>query len=262
MDQPIGLLLDLDGVLYVENRLIPGAIEALQWLQHRRIPFRYMTNTSTRTGAEVAQGLDQLGLPADKSLVFSAVDATEQWLQAQHIHRIAPLMAESVVAHFAEQFEIDDVSPQAIVIGDIGEQWSYALLNRAFHWLMAGAQLVAVHRNRFWQTGSGLQLDIGAFVAGLEYAAGVEAVIVGKPSAGFFTAACRSMSLEPDRVIVVGDDVDSDVGGAQAAGSLGVLVETGKYRAEHVRRSEVGPDHQIGSIADLPNLLETLLDQG
>jgi len=250
-----GVLLDLDGVLYVQNRLIDGAVDAVEWLNAHGLPFRYITNTSTKTRDQLIAKLEKLGLPVRQEQVFSAVQASEAWLEAQSIGRIAALVSESVRLSLSERFEFDESTPEAVLIGDIGRAWNYDRLNQAFHWLLGGAKLVCVHRNRFWRSGEELSLDIGAFVAALEYAADTQAVVIGKPSPAFFKAACDSMELSPSEVLVVGDDIESDVGGAQQSGCLGVLVETGKYQPQLVARSGVTPDHRLRSIADLPELL-------
>jgi HAD superfamily hydrolase (TIGR01458 family) len=120
---------------------------------------------------------------------------------------------------------------------------------------MNGAKLVAMHRNKYWQTENGLRMDIGAFVAGLEYVAGCEAMVIGKPSQEFFKLAIQSLGLPTPNVAMIGDDIEADVGGAQAAGLTGILVRTGKYRADTVARSTVRPDADLDSIADLPGWL-------
>ncbi|TCK09402.1 TIGR01458 family HAD-type hydrolase [Marinobacterium mangrovicola] len=250
-----GVLLDLDGVLYTGDSLIEGAVASIDWLQAQGLPFRYITNTSTQTREQLQSRLEKLGLPVDVSIIFSAVQATEAWLNDQGITRVAPLVNNSVAERLSEGFQIDRERPEAVIIGDIGDAWDYALLQQAFEWLLDGARLVAIHHNRYSRSGNKLVLDIGAFVVVLEYAAQTQAVVVGKPSVAFFHAACDSLSLSPEEVVVVGDDIDADVGGAQEAGCIGVLVETGKYRAELVKRSGVRPDFQIVSIAKLPELL-------
>ena len=145
--------------------------------------------------------------------------------------------------------------PARLVVGDIGAQWSYPLMDRAFRELMNGAELVAMHKNRYFQTGDGLRLDIGCFVAGLEFATGHTAIIVGKPSPDFFQLGLESLGLPAENVAMVGDDIDSDVGGSQAIGIAGILVRTGKYREAYAKESEVRPDAVIDSIADLPRLI-------
>jgi HAD superfamily hydrolase (TIGR01458 family) len=129
------------------------------------------------------------------------------------------------------------------------------VMNRVFRWVLDGVEFVALHRNRYWKTGGGLQLDVGAFVAAFEFATGRTATLVGKPSRPMFEAAARSMELEVEDVAMVGDDLVSDVAGAQAAGSQAFLVRTGKFRAEELERSDATPDIVIDSVAELPGLL-------
>jgi len=254
-DQIKGILFDLDGVLYVGNQVIEGAGDTLAWLQEQHIPFRFITNTSTRTTADVARKLRGMGFAIDASHIFSAVSATRDFLGQQGSPSVHLLIRESARAEF-DEFPQNSDNPDYVVVGDIGAAWDYQLLNRVFNELMNGAELVAMHMNKYWQTENGLQMDIGAFVAGLEFVTGKHARIIGKPTADFFLLAAENLGLAPDQVLVVGDDIDNDVGGAQAAGLQGVLVKTGKYRAELANRSEVSPNALIDSVADLPGLLQ------
>jgi HAD superfamily hydrolase (TIGR01458 family) len=142
--------------------------------------------------------------------------------------------------------------PAAVILGDLGEQWTYGLLQEAFEYLMGGAALVALSRDRYWLQSDRLALDAGPFVAALEFAAGVTASVAGKPSPAFFAAALESMGVnDPARAAMVGDDLWSDVQGAQRAGLQGWLVRTGKFREEVLQSSSVIPDRILPSIADL-----------
>jgi len=254
MDGIEGLLIDLDGVLYVGDEAIAGARETLGELRGRGIDCRFVTNTTTRTAAEVVDKLERLGFEVAADEVFSAVTATREFLQAKGRPKLHLIVRDSVRPEF-EDFPQDDEQPDFVVVGDIGAAWSYPLMNAAFRQLMDGAELVAMHANRFFQTAEGLMLDIGAFVAGLEAVTGKQATVVGKPSCDFFQLGLDSLALAPERVAMVGDDIESDVGGGQRAGLRGVLVRTGKFREEQARESEVEPDAVIDSIADLPGLL-------
>ncbi|MEZ5489422.1 MAG: TIGR01458 family HAD-type hydrolase [Gammaproteobacteria bacterium] len=251
-----GILFDLDGVLYVGDRAITGARETLQWLKDRDIPFRFITNTSTRTAADLADKLRNMGFDIEAGQIFSAVSATRDYLARAGTPSLHLLIRDSVKAEFA-QFPQQPAKPDYVVVGDIGAAWDYQLLNQVFNELMEGAELIAMHMNKYWQTEQGLQMDIGAFVAGLEFVTGKQAAIIGKPSQDFFHLAVATLGLRPEQVLVVGDDIENDVGGAQAAGLKAVLVKTGKYREELARRSEVSPNAVIDSIADLPALLNT-----
>jgi HAD superfamily hydrolase (TIGR01458 family) len=141
------------------------------------------------------------------------------------------------------------------VLGGAYDGFDYPTMNRVFRMLMGGAKLVAMHRNLYWRTDEGWQLDGGAYVAGLEEATGRRAVVCGKPAEAYFASALAQIEIPAERAAMVGDDVVNDVLGAQAVGLTGVLVRTGKFRPEDVERSGGVPDAVLDSIADLPKLL-------
>jgi HAD superfamily hydrolase (TIGR01458 family) len=145
----------------------------------------------------------------------------------------------------------------AVIAGDLGDRWDYEVLNRAFRRLMDGAELIALQKNRYWETSEGISLDAGPFVAALEYATGREAEVLGKPSDAFFQLALSELGVGADAVAMVGDDVEADVGGAMDAGLAGILVRTGKYREDQVRASGIEPTATVDSIAEVPQLLSS-----
>lgn len=253
VDNVKGILFDLDGVLYVGEDLIDGAADTLDFCRQQRLPFRFITNTSTKSISDVAQKLGDFGLDIRPGEIFSAVSATREFLRKQGKPSVHLLIRESAKSDFAEFPKSE--KPDYVVVGDIGAAWNYELLNRVFRELMNGAELIAMHMNKFWQSGDGLQMDIGAFVAGLEFVSGKKARVIGKPSADFFALALSSLALPAEQVLIVGDDIDNDIGGGQAAGLQGVLVKTGKYRKAYADACEVTPMAIIESIADLPALL-------
>lgn len=245
-----GILFDLDGVFYIGDRAIDGVGEVIEQLQQKRIPFRFVTNTTVQSRASLAQKLQGMGLPVNAEQILSAPHAAVLYLRQRGYRSCHALVADEIKPEFAE-FDARGSHPQAIIIGDIGEAWSYALLNHVFQLLMSGSQMIALHKNKFWQTLDGLHVDIGAFVAGLEYVTGQQAVVIGKPSLAFFELAVQQLGVLKQQVIMVGDDIDSDVFGAQQAGLKGVLVRTGKYREAYTAASSIKPDAVLDSVADL-----------
>ena len=245
---PKGLLIDLDGTLYVEDAPIPGAREALSRFEAAGIPYRYVTNTTRKPRREVVSRLRELGFPAREDLVFAPAAAANALLAGKRCH---VLVAEALLEDLADLVLAGTGPTEHVLVGDLGDGFDYARLNRAFRLLMDGAGLVALQRNRFWQEADGPSLDAGPFVAALEYASGKTATVVGKPEPAFFEAALRDLGLEAKDVAMVGDDAESDVAGAQRAGLWGIQVKTGKYRSGATGE----PDAEIESIADLPALL-------
>ncbi|MGJ0485579.1 MAG: TIGR01458 family HAD-type hydrolase [Methylomicrobium sp.] len=249
-----GILFDLDGVLYIGSHVIEGALEAIKEIKQRGYRCRFITNTSTLSAASLHKKLTGFDFDIAEHEIISAPRAALIHLQ-QFDDPVCHLLLANDVKQDFRHFRQSDSKADFVIIGDIGEAWSYKLLNHAFNLLINGAELIAIHKNRFWQTERGLQMDIGGFVSALEYASRKQATIIGKPSPDFFKAALTDLELAPEQVAIVGDDVDSDIGGGQCAGLTGILVKTGKYRQAYAEKNPVVPDLVIPSIAELPALL-------
>ena len=253
-----GLLLDIDGVLAISWEPIDGAIDTLSWIRDRAIPFRLITNTTTHTREALAKTLRDAGFVVEPSDIITAVAATARYLRTHHADARVFLLSDGDARADLEGITLVDPGDPAdvVVIGGASDAFSYANVNHAFRLLNDGAALVGMHRNLYWRTAGGMQLDAGAYIAGLEEASGTTATICGKPAAPFFEAALELVGLPAGSVAMVGDDVVNDVLGAQATGISGVLVRTGKFRPEDLERRDGAPDHVIASFADLPSLLQ------
>jgi phospholysine phosphohistidine inorganic pyrophosphate phosphatase len=259
LSRPRGYLLDLDGTLYSGGAAIPGAVAALDRLRRRHIPVRLVTNTTSRSRAMLVERLRGYGFEVSIEEVFTATLAGNVLARTAGYRCIAPFMPEPALQDMAELELTGGTSnrsqgcvPQAVIVGDLGERWSYALLQEAFEYVMAGAELIALSRDRYWWNQDRLALDAGPFVAALEFATGKSAAVAGKPSPSFYAAALQSLEVESaDSVVMIGDDLWSDVEGAQRAGLQGWLVRTGKYRETALRESAILPDRILESVAEL-----------
>ena len=226
MTEVRGVLLDLSGVLYVGSNAVEGAPEALAQLRESGLPLRFITNTTRSTRRAVGEKLRGMGFAIEDGEIFTAPEAVRAYLEE---HDLRPHLL--IHPALAPEFEgVDQFAPNAVVLGDAGRAFDYDHLNAAFRLLMDGAPLIAMGDNRYFMEDEGLSLDIGPFVRALEYAADTEAVVRGKPAAGFFHAAVEALGCAPEQVVMVGDDAISDIEGALKAGLQGVLVRTGKYR--------------------------------
>lgn len=221
-----GVLLDLSGTIYEGNRLLPGALEAVGQLRAAQVPLRYLTNTSRSPRRQILEKLHNMGFDVGEGEIFTAPSAIQDYLREHGL--TSWLLAHSAIE--AEFAEFSGAVPDAVVICDAAEAFTYDNLNRAFRLLLDGARLLAVGDNRYFKEADGMSLDAGPFVKALEYAAGCEAIILGKPSPAFFHAAVAQLGCRPAEVLMVGDDVFSDVNGALRAGLKAALVRTGKYR--------------------------------
>jgi phospholysine phosphohistidine inorganic pyrophosphate phosphatase len=258
-DAPSAYLLDLDGTLYAAGAAIPGAVDTVDRLRRTGTPFRLVTNTTSRSRAMIVERLTGYGFIVRNEEIFTATLAGVELLREAGHRRVAPFVAAGALEDMTGVELVGGTSGvagegpvDAVVLGDLGERWTYQLMQEAFERITAGAVLLALSRDRYWHQGDRLALDAGPFVAALEYATGATAIVAGKPSPAFFAAAVRSLDAgDAGRIAMVGDDLWSDVEGAQRAGLQGWLVRTGKFRDEMLRQSSITPDRILTSVAEL-----------
>jgi HAD superfamily hydrolase (TIGR01458 family) len=254
------LLLDLDGVVVVAGEAVPGSVEAIAELERRAMPYRIVTNTSLVSRASLSRYAAKLGnaIPPDRfqsALSASAAFAASSFPgQALYVITSADARTEfdgqRLLSH--EEAAEPGARAAAVIVGDSPDELTHANLNRAFRLVRNGARLIGMHRNPWWLTPDGPTLDSGAYVTGLEFATGVRAQIIGKPSAAFFSIAVEALRrevvtggsrLRRSEIAMVGDDIRTDVLAGQRAGLRGVFVLTGKHRLEDLPRR---PGHGRG----------------
>jgi len=248
------VLFDLDGTIYEDGIELPGAAAAVARLRAQGLRVGFVTNTTSRSRRLLTERLRGMGIPTKPEHIVTALRAGAAHLRAEGLRRIAPLVPEAALEDLAE-FEIGGEPPEAVIVGDLDDQWNFAILNRAFNQIMNGAELIAFSADRYWAAADGLVLDCGPFVKALEYASGKTAVICGKPSPDFYRTALESLGdwalTSPGEVLMVGDDIWGDIQGAQDAGLKACLVKSGKFRAEVFERSGVKPDLIVECVAEL-----------
>lgn len=252
------VLLDIDGVLHVSGRAVAGAAEAVAALRADGHRLRFVTNNTIRARATLAAELRGLGIEVDEDELETTALAAARLLAGL---RVLPLTMAAVREDLEGRVELVEEQADVVLVGgtdetdEAGEVFGWERLNHAFGELERGARLVCLHRNRWWLTAAGPRLDSGAIVAGLEYAAGVEAELVGKPSPAYFEAALAALGAAAGEAVMVGDDVEADVSAAQRLGLHGVLVRTGKFREDTLAAASPAPDAVLGSVAELPAYL-------
>jgi HAD superfamily hydrolase (TIGR01458 family) len=248
------VLIDLDGVLYVEEQPVEGAVAAVERLRDAGLSLRFVTNTTAHARDQTLDKLARLGFVVGETELMTPAALAVRLCRQRNLRRAFLVMNDDVKRDFAELEEAADAG-DAVIVGDLGSAFGYDVLNSAFRQVMAGAELIALQKNRYWLRADGLSLDVGPFVAALEYATGQEAHVVGKPAPGFFAQVLDDLGVQARSALMVGDDIESDIGGALGAGLQAVLVRTGKFREERVRASGIEPTAVIGSVAELPDLL-------
>jgi HAD superfamily hydrolase (TIGR01458 family) len=252
-----GFLIDLDGVMYTGENLVPGSDDAIHFLKESGYAYRFVSNTTRKSRHTIAEKLSRMGLEIPEEYIFTPPVAAVTYMKKTGKHRFHLIITGDADRDFplpTPQNSHDGVD--YVILGDAGDEITYASLNAAFRDMMEGAELIALERDRFWMAHDGLALSAGPFVTALEFATGKKAVLMGKPSRDFFHLALNDMELNREQVVMIGDDIQTDIGGAQNAGMRGVLVRTGKYREEIVCRSGIRPDLTIPSVSHIHEVLE------
>ncbi len=265
-----GVLFDIDGVLVTSWKPIPGAAQTLRTLAERRIACTYLTNTTTRTRAQIAEGLAAAGMSVTPDEVITAAALTAEYVRTHYPGARCLLVNNGQIAEDMPGLDIVDSAvceasavpekPDVILLGGAGPEYSHLTLSRVYDWMTQGVPVVAMHRSTAWNTAEGLRIDTGMYLIGMEETSGRKAVAVGKPAPAGFEVAAARLGVDPEEMIMVGDDLNNDVLAAQVVGMTGVLVRTGKFRQDTLDRwaadeFAMQPNHVIDSVADLPGLL-------
>jgi phospholysine phosphohistidine inorganic pyrophosphate phosphatase len=251
-----GILFDLDGVLYNSDEPIEGAADTVRWVQSKGITHLFVTNTTSRGRAALQDKLHRFGIQAERHQILTPCVAAAEWLKARSDGKAALFVNPKALIEFDGVACIPenlDTGARYVVLGDMGNGWDFRALNRAFRLLHSNheAVLIALGMTRFWHAQDGARLDAGPFAAALEFATGRRALVLGKPAKPFFHAAAAQLGLPIHDIVMIGDDIETDIAGAQQAGMKSVLLRTGKFRPSDLERG-ITPDAVLNSIRDLP----------
>jgi len=247
MDSIKAILIDIGGVLYVGDKPIDGAIEAIDSLK-KRYKIKLLTNTTQRTSKDILNKLKTMGFNIDKDEILTALDVTKMFLLNNRANATL-LLTDSAKEFFSD---IPSNYPKKyVVVGDAQDNFTYKHLNSAFRDLLDGMELIAIAKNRYFKDRDNkLSMDAGCFVKALEYASGKMAKIIGKPSKDFFHLACKSLNVKPNQAVMIGDDIESDIKGAKDANLRAFLVKSGKYNPSDLEKG-IKPDKVLESIASM-----------
>ncbi|MFF0817327.1 HAD-IIA family hydrolase [Rhodococcus sp. NPDC003318] len=253
-----GVLFDIDGVLVTSWRPIPGAADALRAVRDRSLPVAFLTNTTSRTRADIAATLRERGMDVDAREIVTAAALTAEYLRVTYPGARCLVVNHGDVGEDLTGVVLDDADPEVVVLGGAGPEFDHVTLSRVVELMQRGVPVVAMQGGLTWATEDGLRIDTGAYLCGLEAAGDARATVIGKPAPTGFTTAAALMGSDPERTVMIGDDLVNDVLAAQYVGLIGVLVRTGKFRPAVLVSAPRPPDHVIDSVADLPALLDEL----
>ncbi|GIK42141.1 MAG: acid sugar phosphatase [Chloroflexota bacterium] len=245
-------MIDMDGVIYHNSRLIPGADLFVNGLIKNDIPFLFVTNNSSRTRRDLVMKLKQLGIEVTERHIFTSAMATARFLAAQKPHGTAYVIGEGglLQALHLYGYAIVDSAPDYVVVGE-GRSFTMEAIEAAVRLILKGARLIATNLDSNCPTEHGMRPGCGAIVSMLEKATGVQAFSVGKPSPIMFHAACDDLHLTTAQISVIGDTMETDILGGVQLGCRTILVLSGGTRKEDLVRYAYRPDFIINSVADL-----------
>jgi HAD superfamily hydrolase (TIGR01458 family) len=249
------ILIDFDGVIKLGKNPTPDSEKFLNFILENNIPSYVISNSTLRTGKGITQFLVDNKLPAEVP-AMTAADAALHYVD-KHFKKVSVYCVDEIKQLFGNY--IGDENPEAVVIGDNGENWNYQLMNEIFSKVYNGADLIAMQKNRFWYPpGKGLSLDAGAFIKAIEYASGKEAILIGKPSPIYFHSAIDLLGYKKgSEFLMIGDDIESDIVGAQQAGGKGVLIYTGKTNYPLNDHEKIKPDFEAQNLTEIIEIIKS-----
>jgi len=249
-----GLLIDLEGVLYSDNKLIPGSIDVIKEFRKNNLKLRFLTNTTTTPRKLIFNKLQDFGFDIKEEEIFTPIIATKNYLRDNSVKKIALVTNVEIIEEFND-YEITQKDPEVVIMGDIYKNFKWEILDRIFKLVyLENSALIALHQNKYCIRDSKISLDLGPFVKAIEYSSGKKSILMGKPEKNFFDLAVKDLGITNDNILMIGDDITSDIEGSINANLKAIQVKTGKFQEKDLNYP-IQPHYRIESINDLPRLI-------
>ncbi|MBL7858101.1 MAG: HAD family hydrolase [Cyclobacteriaceae bacterium] len=247
-----GLLIDMDGVVYGGDIMIPGADEFVARLLKENIPFSFMTNNSQRTRLEAVRKLRKLGIEVTEKHIYTSAMATGKFLASQIPNGTAYVLGEGglLTSLHENGITLVDNDPDFVVLGE-GRNFTLEMVQRGVDMILAGAKFIATNRDPSPKKKGWNNLGIAATAAMIEEATGVKAFVVGKPGPVMMRAARKYLGLETAETTVIGDTMDTDIQGGVQMGYKTILVLSGITKKEELQKYAFKPDLIVNSVQDI-----------
>jgi 4-nitrophenyl phosphatase len=250
-----GVILDLDGTVYLGSEQVPGASEFVSFLAKSGIQCLFVTNRSNRKPEDVAAHLQEYGIPCGVEHVLTSSQAAVQYLKHGSAYVIGEegLTSELTKAGIA----ITDHAPDYVIVS-LDRQFNYEKLQIASNLIAGGATFIATNPDKVLKVSTGLNPGTGSIVAAVEAASGVKPLVIGKPEKLIMEMSLARMGLSAAEVIAVGDNVLTDIPAGAAAGMKTVLLLTGVSKRHEAATGPYQPDWVLENFAELTNLVREL----
>jgi len=247
-----GFLIDMDGVIYGNDLLIPGADKFIEQLQKRKIPFLFMTNNSQRTPLDTVNKVAKMGIKIKEENVYTSAMATASFLSFMEPKGTAYVLGEGglITSLSQEGYILVNNNPDFVVVGE-GRNFTLEMVNNAVDMILHGAKLIATNLDPSPKKIGWNNLGIKAIVAMIEEATGKKAFSVGKPSPVMMRAARKYLGLEAKETIIIGDTMDTDILGGIQLGYTTILTLSGVSKKENLVHFAFKPDLIVKSVAEI-----------
>lgn len=247
-----GLLIDMDGVVYGGDTLIPGADDFINALVKNSVPFMFMTNNSQRTPLEVVRKLKKLGIDVTENHCYTSAMATGKFLASQIPNGTAYVLGEGGLLSSLHQSGITlvETDPDFVVLGE-GRNFTLEMVQRAVDMILAGAKFITTNRDPSPKKKGWNNLGIAATTAMIEEASGVKAFVIGKPGPVMMRSARKALGLETAETTIIGDTMDTDIQGGVQMGYKTILVLSGITKQEDFKKFAFKPDLVVNSVSDI-----------
>lgn len=253
----IPVLIDFDGVIKIGDNPAPFAKKFLQFLSEQNVSSIIISNSTLKTSSDIKEFLKKKEIYFDIPAVTS-VDSAVKYVKNNY-KKVSVYCDEKIKDEFRNF--INDKNPEAVIVGDLGTEWNYDVMNEIFRKIYNGAELIAMQKNKFWKPdGKNLSLDAGAFISAIEYASGKKSILIGKPSPLYFQSAIEMMGFDKNTpFIMIGDDIENDIYASQNLGGIGILIYTGKTKYP-LSPEMKKPNYEANNLEEVVTLLEKIIN--
>jgi NagD protein len=247
-----GLLIDMDGVIYSGNTLIPGADVFIKKLLKEGIPFTFMTNNSQRTPLEGVRKLKRLGIDVSERHIYTSAMATASFLASQEPKGTVYVLGEGgLISSLLDQgLTLVETDPDFVVLGE-GRNFTLDMVQKGVNMILEGAKLIATNRDPSPKRKGWDNLGIAATAAMIEEATGKKAFVVGKPGPVMMRSARKHIGLVTAETTVIGDTMETDIRGGVQMGYKTILVLSGVSKKEELNNYAFKPDLVVSSLAEV-----------
>lgn len=245
-------IIDMDGVIYHGNKLLPGVIDFINWLKESKKSFVFLTNSSERAPRELQEKLSRLGVKVDKENFYTSALATAMFLDNQYPGGSAFVIGEAGLlnALYNIGYTMNNIDPDYVIVGE-SRSYSYEKIEQAVNLVLKGARLIGTNPDLTGPIENGIAPACKALIAPIEMATGKKAYFIGKPNPLMMRNALRKLKSSREDTIIIGDRMDTDIIAGIESDIETALVLSGISSRETINQFPYQPHHVLNGVIDL-----------